>query len=250
MSCGTAKDLIKLVREQMGDNCTPYRNDDPFIMARINLAMLTLYAIRPDAAEQKIVKIKLSNSKTQQLPENSTMIEFLGTAYKDGESFVSCEAKPTEASDDFLAAYASRKCVKPAQKSTATPTVESKCDNYAIKSFSYEQKNGRTIIIDPAPPAGVDVYADVLVSQCPTCTPQSIDEQLPCKYYAAIYEKTMAYMYDSESEDAANANNAQRHSQNFAALIGQQYQTDSRIGSGYYLGAKPDGGSDPQVRRG
>jgi parvulin-like peptidyl-prolyl isomerase len=77
-----------------------------------------------------------------------------------------------------------------------------------------------------------------------------MDTPINCKFYAAIYEKAMAYMYDAESEDAANTANSARHSANFAALVAAQYQTDSRIGSGYYLGQRPDGSPDPNVRRG
>jgi tRNA U34 5-carboxymethylaminomethyl modifying enzyme MnmG/GidA len=249
MSCGTVADLISLVREQMGDECAPVRNSDAMIINRINLALLSLYALRPDSVEPTIQYLKLEKSKTQMLPENSTMFEFLGTAYKDGNVYVSCEtAKPTESSDDFLAAYAGR-CPSSTQDSI-TGSAQSPCGKYSIKSFAYEKKNGRILTIEPAPSVNDEAYAKLLVSSCPQCTPKNLQEELPCKYYAAIYEKTMAYMYDAESEDAANANNSQRHANNFEKLVGLQYQTDARIGSGYYLGQKPDGSSDPNVRRG
>lgn len=247
MTCGTAKDLIAVIRGQMGDECAPQRYDDAFILARINLARLNTYALRPDSADPKEVFLPLIASKTQTLPQNTTFMEFLGTAFKDGDKYIECDAgKPTEASDDFLAAYASR-----CPGGTTTATVSgNKCDAYVVKSFSFERKNGRTLTIDPAPPAGLEVYARLVLAQCPSCSPETLDTQLNCKFYAAIYEKTMAYMYDAESEDTANAANSARHHANFVALIAAQYQTDARIGSGYYLGQRPDGSPDPNVRRG
>jgi hypothetical protein len=232
----------------MNDECEPYRNSDAFILARINLALLNTYALRPDSAEPKVEYVALTASKTQELPANATFMEFLGTAFKVDGKYVECEAgKPTEASDDFLAAYAARCPAKPVADVT---TIASKCDAYVVKSFSFERKNGRTLTIDPAPPAGLEVFARIIFAKCPVCSPENIDEHINCKFYAAIYEKTMAYMYDAESEDASNTANSVRHHANFMALVAAQYQTDARIGSGYYLGQKPDGSPDPNVRRG
>ena len=248
MSCGSAKDLIAVVRGQMADECVPYRNDDAFILARINLALLNTYALRPDSAEPAPEYLLLIPSKTQTLPADVTFMEFLGTAFKVDGKFIECDAgKPTEASDDFLAAYAGRCATTPTADVTK---IASKCDAYVVKSFSFERKNGRILTVDPAPPEGLEVYARLVVARCPTCAPEKLDTQLNCKFYAAIYEKTMAYMYDAESEDASNAANSARHHANFMSLVAAQYQTDARIGSGYYLGQKPDGSPDPNVRRG
>lgn len=248
MACGSAKDLIGVVRGQLADECLPYRYDDAFILARINLALLNTYALRPDSAEPEEFFLPLVASKTQTLPENTTFMEFLGTAFLVGGKYIDCGVgKPTEASDDFLAAYATR-CVS--RTVAAANAAESNCDTYVVKSFSFERKNGRVLTVDPAPPENFEVYARLIVSACPSCAPEGVSTQINCKFYAAIYEKTMAYMYDAESEDAANAANSARHHANFMALIAGQYQTDARIGSGYYLGQKPDGSPDPNVRRG
>jgi hypothetical protein len=250
MECGSAKQLIKLLRGRVNDDCDTPRYDDAFYLERINLAMLNLYAVRPDEFPKKTIEVDLKEGSEQFLPSDVTMFEFLGTGYKDASGKVApCNTKkPEEANSELLAIYSGR-CSTASSTSGAAPANQG-CDSYSVSGFSYEPKNGGYFTVSPPAPAGTTAKARFLVSACPQCTPANIDETLPCKLWPMLYEKSAALMLNQESEDAATAQKAAAHEQNYTNQLGLKYQTDSRLGSGYFRGQTPDGAPDPNVRRG
>lgn len=237
MACGSARDLISLMREQVKDDCTPYRYSDSFFLKRINLALRAIYPLRPDAFEPELIYHKLEVGADQFLPKDTTLREFQGTGYKQGNTFVQCDtAKPTENDDTFLSAYANR-CPTTVSVSNTAVTATSKCDQYAVKSVNYERKNGNFFGVVPAVPVGVEAYIKALVYRCPDCTPDNLDAELPCKFYNAIYEKSMALVYGAEGEDQFNDAKAKDHEARFAAFLNGVYVQDQRIRTDEYLGA-------------
>jgi hypothetical protein len=247
--------MVTLMREQLQDDCPTQRYSDDFLLRRINMAMMSLYAIRPDAFPPEIIYVDLVAGVDQMLPENATFFGMLGTGYRDtAGNPIDCTeaAKPTESNDEFLSIYSTR-CKKEGISSSVSSTVASTselCNGYAIKSFSYELKNGRHFTVDPALPVGTKAKAKVLASKCPLCTPEDMDAEVPCKYFPMIFDKAMALVYGAESEDASNVAKVAKHEQIFSAFINAIYQSDSRQNSGYYLGRTPSGDPDPRIRRG
>ena len=251
MQCGSAKDMIQLLRSRLLDSCESMRYDDPVYTNRINLALLNIYSARPDEFPQKVIEVPLKEGAEQFLPVGVTMFEFLGTGYKGSRGSVApCpeQKKPQESSDEFLDIYKTR-CAKIAPPSGSSVTLSDKCNGYSVSSYSYERKNGGFFTVSPNAPKDGGAVARFLVSECPQCKPENMDEQLPCKLWAAIFEKSAAYMLAIESEDAATTQKAAVHEGNFDRIMAAMYKTDSRIGSGYFRGQKPDGSSDPNVTR-
>lgn len=255
MSCGTAKDLIRVIRQQLHDECPAgadeSRYTDAFILDRINLSLLALFALRPDAFEPKVKYFDLIPGTDQQLPENFHLMEVLGSGYydADGKPIDCSQSKPAESNQDFLSAYSSVSIPASAVAASAS-AEEKKCAEYSVTSFAYDPKNGRYFTASPAVPAGSTIKIKVLVSECPSCSPESLDYEIPCKWYSTIYEKTMAYVLSAEDEDAANMAKAAGYETRFAEMQKAIYQRDAQIGSGYYRGRKPDGSPDERVRRG
>lgn len=251
-ACGTAKDIIKLVREKLIDDCPTQRYDDAFIRSRVNLALKMIYAIRPDEFPEKIIQVPLVAGANQFLPQNITSFEMLSTAYYDEKGKpVNCSDKaPTKSTNDFLDIYASRCASRVTSAQTGIAgTPEALCKEYVVSSYSFKRKDGGFFTVSPPVPVnGKKPFLNVLASACPECTPETDDEQLPCKLYSAIYEKTLVYMFDVESEDNQTQEKSARHEARFASIMGEMYRVDSRIGSGYFRGE--NGTGDPNVKRG
>jgi hypothetical protein len=246
-NCGNVSDFLQTIRQGWKDDCEPQRYSDEYILKRINMAMLAIYAIRPDEFPQTKVSIPLVAGANQSIPVGLTVFEVLSSGYldKSGDFKPCSNATPSSGSNDFLGIYTNR-CQKAATPSTAAATIASKCDGYNVSSYSYKQKDGGFFTVSPPVPEGTIAHIQVLASSCPKCRPETLSEELPCKLLPLIYEKTMVYLFDSETEDNLSIQKMNAHELRYKELYQSMYRTDAQIGSGFYRGERGNGDGTPQ----
>lgn len=90
---------------------------------------------------------------------------------------------------------------------------------YSVKSYSYDETDPKTIIVDPPVPKGVNATLTITCYAPPTISGEDDDLQIDVNIRPIIFELMLYYAYGVDIEDNANRERSNQHWKNALDLL-------------------------------